>query len=117
MIGQTFSHYHITGKLGAGGMGEVYRATDTRLGREVAIKVLPESFAQDAERLGRFQREAQLLGALNHNNIAAIYGLEEADGRRYLVLEYVPGETLAARIARGAIPLEDALQLARQIAT
>jgi serine/threonine-protein kinase len=114
--GTQLGPYEISASLGAGGMGEVYRATDTRLGREVAIKVLPESFAQDAERLGRFQREAQLLAALNHNNIAAIYGLEEADGRRYLVLEYVPGETLAARIARGAIPLEDALQLARQIA-
>ncbi len=116
MIGQTLSHYRITGKLGAGGMGEVYRATDTRLGREVAIKVLPENFAQDADRLARFQREAQLLASLNHANIAAIHGLEEAGGRRYLVLEYVPGETLASRVARVAIPREEALQLARQIA-
>ncbi len=87
MIGQTISHYKITSKLGEGGMGEVYRAEDTTLKREVAIKVLPERFTQDVERLARFQREAQLLASLNHPNIAAIYGLESADGVRFLILE------------------------------
>ena len=104
MIGQTLSHYKITSKLGEGGMGELYRAEDTTLRREVAIKVLPEQFTQDAERLARFQREAQLLASLNHPNIAAIYGLEKADGVRFLVLELVEGETLAERLARGPLP-------------
>ncbi len=116
MIGQTISHYHITGKLGAGGMGEVYRARDSKLNREVAIKVLPESFAQDAERVGRFQREAQVLASLNHPNIAAIYGLEESDGVRALVMELVEGPTLADRIAAGPIPVDEALAIAKQIA-
>ena len=92
--GTRLGHYQVRALLGAGGMGEVYKAQDTRLAREVAIKVLPEEFARDAERLARFRREAQLLASLNHPNIAAIYGLEEADGLRYLVLEYVPGQTL-----------------------
>src|SRR5689334_14351736 len=112
MIGQTLAHYRITAKLGAGGMGEVYRATDTKLGREVAIKVLPEAFAQDADRMTRFTREAQVLATLNHPNIAAIYGVEE----RALVMELVEGPTLAKRIAQGPIPLEEALPNARQIA-
>ena len=94
MIGQTISHYNITSKLGEGGMGEVYRAEDTTLKREVAIKVLPERFTQDAERLARFRREAQVLASLNHPNVASIYGLEEVDGVRFLVLELVEGETL-----------------------
>jgi len=102
MIGQTLSHYRIAEKLGEGGMGVVYRARDEHLNRDVAIKVLPEEFAQDAERLARFRREAQLLASLNHPNIAAIYGLEEQDGLRYLVLEYVPGQTLAERIGTSA---------------
>jgi eukaryotic-like serine/threonine-protein kinase len=116
MIGRTIAHYQLTDKLGAGGMGEVYRARDPKLNREVAIKVLPEGFAQDAERVARFQREAQVLASLNHPNIAAIYGLEESDGIRALVMELVEGPTLADRIAAGPIPLDEALTIARQIA-
>ena len=116
MIGQTVSHYKITSKLGEGGMGEVYRAEDTTLKREVAIKILPEQFTQDDERLARFQREAQLLASLNHPNIAAIYGLERADGVRFLVLELVEGETLAERLSKGPLPVEEALEVSRQIA-
>jgi Tol biopolymer transport system component len=108
--------YEILAPLGAGGMGEVYRARDTRLGRDVAIKALPEEFAQDAERLARFQREARLLASLNHPNIAAIYGLEEADGARYLVLEIVEGESLAEKLAAGPLPVEEALSVCAQIA-
>ena len=95
MVGQTLGHYRIESKLGAGGMGEVYRATDTRLGRDVAIKVLPPEFARDPDRLARFEREARVLASLNHPNIAAIYGLEMSDGVPFLVLELVPGPTLA----------------------
>ena len=116
MIGTTLAHYKITAALGAGGMGEVYRATDTNLGREVAIKVLPTEVAQDAERLARFKREAHLLAALNHPNIAAIYGLEEADGKPFLALELVEGEDLKERLARGAIPVDEVLEIAEQIA-
>jgi aminoglycoside phosphotransferase (APT) family kinase protein len=105
LIGQTLSHYRITAALGAGGMGEVYRATDTNLGRDVAIKVLPAEVVEDAERLGRFKREAHLLASLNHPNIGAIYGLEEADGTPFLALELVEGEELKERIARGATGL------------
>ena len=97
-------------------MGEVYRATDTKLGREVALKVLPAEVAQDPERLARFRREAQLLAALNHPGIAAIHGLEEADGQIFLVLELVEGEDLAGRVKRGAIPVEEALSVAKQVA-
>ena len=95
--------YKIVALLGAGGMGEVYRARDTKLNREVALKVLPEAFAKDAARMARFQREAQVLASLNHPNIAAIYGLEESDGVRALVMELVEGPTLAERITRGPI--------------
>src|SRR5215468_3743379 len=109
---QTIAHYKITAKLGEGGMGEVWRATDTKLGRDVAIKILPEAFAQDADRMARFEREAQVLAALNHPNIAAIYGVEN----RALVMELVEGPTLAERISQGPIPLEEALPIARQIA-
>ena len=116
MIGQTLSHYRVTAALGAGGMGEVYRATDTSLQRDVAIKVLPPEVAQDPDRLARFKREAQLLAALNHPNIAAIYGLEEADGKPFLALELVEGEDIKQRLARGAIPVDEALEIARQIA-
>ncbi|MGH9862509.1 MAG: protein kinase domain-containing protein [Candidatus Acidiferrales bacterium] len=116
LVGKTISHYRVVGQLGAGGMGEVYRAQDTRLGREVAIKVLPDAFTYDPERLARFEREAHLLASLNHPHIAVIHGLEEADGRRCLVLELVEGETLAERLTRGAAPLEEALMTARQIA-
>jgi serine/threonine protein kinase len=115
-VGKLISHYHITGKLGAGGMGEVYRARDSKLNREVAIKVLPEGFAQDAERVARFQREAQVLASLNHPYIAAIYGLEESEGVRALVMELVEGPTLADRIAAGPIPLDETLVIAKQIA-
>ncbi len=102
-------------RIGAGGMGEVYRARDTKLGRDVAIKILPRAFTNDPERLARFEREARLLAALNHPHIGAIYGLEEADGVRGLVLELVPGETLAARLHRGPIRLTETLTIARQI--
>jgi Tol biopolymer transport system component len=108
----TIAHYCITSKLGQGGMGEVWRATDTKLNREVAIKILPDVFAQDADRMARFSREAQVLASLNHPHIAALYGLEE----RALVMELVPGPTLAERIAQGPIPLDEALSLAKQIA-
>jgi serine/threonine protein kinase len=116
MIGQSIAHYRVTSLLGAGGMGEVYRATDTKLGRDVALKVLPAAFAQDAERMARFQREAQVLASLNHPNIATIHGLEESGTTRALVMELVEGTTLAERIAQGALPLEEALQIARQMA-
>ena len=116
LTGQTLSHYRVTAALGAGGMGEVYRATDTTLGREVAIKVLPPEVLQDPERLGRFKREAHLLASLNHPNIAAIYGLEEADGKPFLALELVEGEDLKERLAKGPIPVDEALEIAEQIA-
>jgi serine/threonine-protein kinase len=108
---QTIAHYRITSKLGQGGMGEVWRATDTKLGRDVAIKVLPAAFGDDPDRLARFTREAQVLASLNHPNIAAIYGVEE----RALVMELVEGPTLAERIAEGPLPLKEALEIARQI--
>ena len=103
MIGKSVAHYRVTAKLGAGGMGEVYRATDTKLGREVVLKVLPPVFANDAQRMARFKREAHVLASLNHPNIASIYGLEEADGIHCLVLELVEGPTLAEKIREGAI--------------
>ncbi|HET6349127.1 MAG TPA: serine/threonine-protein kinase, partial [Candidatus Krumholzibacteria bacterium] len=109
-------NYEVLEKIGAGGMGEVYRARDARLGREVALKLLPEHFAADADRLARFEREARLLAALNHPGIGAIYGLEQAEGQRFLVLELVPGDDLATRISRGAIALDEALPIARDIA-
>ena len=116
VAGTRLGSYEITGSLGAGGMGEVYRARDTRLGRDVAIKTLPSDFTHDPDRVARFQREAQLLAALNHPHIAGIYGLEETDGSQFLALELVDGETLAQRLKRGPIPLMEALALARQIA-
>src|SRR5437879_13904198 len=106
MIGRTIAHYRLTNTLGTGGMGEVYRARDEKLGRDVAIKVLPEGFTEDAERVARFQREAQVLASLNHPNIAAIYGLEESDGIRALVMELVEGPTLADRIAAGSFAFD-----------
>jgi serine/threonine-protein kinase len=108
--------YEIGAPIGAGGMGEVFRAHDTKLGRDVAIKVLPESFAHDAERMARFEREAQVLASLNHPHIATIFGLEESDGVRALVMELVEGPTLAERIGHRAMPLEEALPIAKQIA-
>jgi Tol biopolymer transport system component len=116
MIGKTLGHYQITGQLGKGGMGEVFQAKDQKLGRNVAIKVLPEEFARDADRVSRFQREAKLLASLNHPNIAAIYGLEESGGTNFLVLELVEGVTLADRIKTGPLPVEEALKSALQIA-
>src|SRR5213593_2279871 len=108
--------YRIVSALGAGGMGEVYRATDTKLNRDVALKVLPDAFAQDEQRMTRFKREAQVLASLNHPNIAAIYGLEESKGVRALVMELVEGPTLAGRMAQGPIPVDEALPIAKQIA-
>src|SRR5262245_44573770 len=108
--------YEILAPLGAGGMGEVYRAKDTKLGREVALKILPATFTNDPERLARVRREAQVLAALNHPHIGAIYGLDEANGTQFLVLELVDGESLDKRIARGKIPVDEALAIARQIA-
>jgi serine/threonine protein kinase len=114
--GQTISHFRIVGKIGVGGMGEIYLADDTTLDRKVALKFLPEAFTSDPERMARFEREAKLLASLNHPNIAGIHGLEQSEGSRFLVLEYVEGETLQARLSKGALPLEDALDLCRQIA-
>ncbi len=116
MIGQTISHYKITAKLGEGGMGAVYQATDTRLGRQVALKILPEKFVKDRQRIGRFQREAEVLAALNHPNISIIHGLEGSGEVRALVLELVEGPTLTERIAEGPIPMEEALRIALEIA-
>jgi len=109
--------HEILALIGVGGMGEVYKAHDTKLRRDVAIKVLPESFARDAERLARFRREAQLPASLNHPNIATIYNIEDSNNTTYLVIELVPGETLAERIKRdGAVPVEESLTIAKQIA-
>ncbi len=116
MIGTRIGPYAITAKLGEGGMGEVYRATDTKLDRQVAIKVLPEAFTQDPERLARFEREAKVLAQLHHPNIASIFGFEDSDGVRALVMELVEGPTLAERLEAGAVGLEESLTIARQIA-
>ena len=115
MIGQTLGHYRILELLGRGGMGEGYRAEDTTLGREVAIKVLPQAFTEDPERLARFEREAKLLATLNHPHIAQIHALEDVDGQKLLVMELVEGETLAECLSNGALPPEEALPLALQI--
>src|SRR5438445_13866611 len=114
-IGTHLGSVQIAWLLGRGGMGEAYRARDTKLKREVAIKILPEEFSRDPDRVARFQREAEVLASLNHPNIAAIYDLGEAENSRFLVLEFVEGETLAERIGRGPIPVEDALNIARSI--
>ena len=114
--GTTLGPYEVTAKLGEGGMGEVWRARDTKLDRDVALKVLPEAFTADPDRLARFEREAKVLASLNHPNIGSIYGLEEAEGVRALVLELVEGPTLADRIKQGPIPLDEALPIAKQIA-
>src|SRR6516162_10035126 len=113
--GDKLGPYEVLAPIGAGGMGEVYRATDTKLRREVAIKVLPEAFAADPERTARFQREAELLATLNHPNIAAVYGVEDSAGVTAIVLELVEGETLADRIARGPLEIDDAIAVARQL--
>src|SRR5690348_15228598 len=108
--------YEVVAPIGAGGMGEVYRARDTRLGREVALKVLPDAFASDADRVARFEREARLLASLNHPNIAAIYGFEQSSGRPVLVMELVPGDTLAERLGHGAMAVDEALRVCARIA-
>ena len=114
--GTTLGPYSVTAKIGEGGMGEVYKARDTRLDRTVAIKVLPEHVAADPDLKQRFEREAKTISSLNHPHIAAIHGIEEAEGTRALVLELVEGPTLADRIAKGPIPLDEALPIAKQIA-
>ncbi|HYN06063.1 MAG TPA: protein kinase [Vicinamibacterales bacterium] len=116
MIGTTLGHYQVESLLGAGGMGEVYRARDTRLGRSVAIKVLPAAFVADPDRVARFEREAKVLASLNHPHIAALFGMEEVDGRRLLLMELVEGETLADRLRRGSCSVAEALHIGRQIA-
>jgi serine/threonine-protein kinase len=116
MIGTSLGHYRVVEKIGAGGMGDVYRATDTKLGRDVAIKILSGAFADAPERLARFEREARLLAALNHPNIATLHGFEKDGDTQFLVMELVSGSTLAERIASGAIPLREAIPLFRQIA-
>ena len=116
MIGETLDHYRIIDRLGAGGMGVVYRAHDRRLNRDVAIKVLQPELVVDGHGMARFHREARALAALNHPNIASIYGVEEYESSGALVMELVEGPTLGARIAQGAIPLEEALPIALQIA-
>src|SRR5213596_3392862 len=114
-IGTHLGSVQITALLGRGGMGEVCRARDTKLKRDVAIKILPEEFSRDADRVSRFQREAEVLASLNHPNIAAIYDLQEANGLRFIVLELVEGETLAERIKRGPIPIDESLNIAKNI--
>src|SRR5262245_34987864 len=114
--GTQLGSYEITSLLGKGGMGEVYRARDTKLKREVAVKILPAEFSRDPDRVGRFQREAESLAALNHQNIAAIYDLQQSDATRFLILEFVEGDTLADILQkRGALPVEEALEIAKQI--
>src|SRR6202035_2466378 len=108
LTGKHLGPYEILSAIGAGGMGEVYQARDTKLGRNVAIKVLPEAFAHDGERLSRFQREAQMLAALNHPNIATIFGLEQCGDVHYLVMELVPGQALAERLTIGPFGVEEA---------
>src|SRR5881296_2248055 len=115
MIGTKLAHYEITSHLGSGGMGDVYQATDSKLGRSVAIKLLSEAFSHDNDRVARFEREARVLASLNHSNIAAIHGLEESGERKFLVMELVEGETLAERIKRGPIPVDESLNIAQQI--
>src|SRR5215510_10344891 len=114
-VGAKLGYHEITALIGRGGMGEVYRARDAKLKREVAIKILPDEFSRDPVRVSRFQREAEVLASLNHPNIAAIFDLQEANDTRFLVLELVEGETLADRIVRGPIPVEEALEIAKHI--
>jgi len=116
VLGKTISHYKVIEKIGQGGMGEVYRATDTKLNRDVALKILPEQFASDSQRMGRFQREAEVLASLDHPNIGQIYGIEDAGQTKALVLQLIEGPTLAERIAQGPIPVEEALKIALQMA-
>ena len=115
-VGSRLGHYKVSALIGEGGMGQVYRATDTTLDRDVALKVLPDAFTADPDRLARFEREAKVLASLNHPNIGAIYGLEKSGDTRALVLELIEGPTLADRIKQGPIPLDEALPIAKQIA-
>jgi len=115
--GKNLLHYQLTEKIGEGGMGVVWKATDSTLGREVAIKILPGDFAADEERLARFDREARLLASLNHPNIAGIYGIHKDDATHFIAMELIPGEDLSQRLAHGALPMEQALRTAREIAT
>ena len=115
-VGARLGHYQVTALIGEGGMGQVYQATDTTLDRNVALKVLPDAFTADPDRLARFELEAKVLASLNHPNIGAIYGLEQSGDTRLFVLELIEGPTLADRIAQGAIPLDEALPIAKQIA-
>ncbi|MDX1584732.1 MAG: serine/threonine-protein kinase, partial [Thermoanaerobaculia bacterium] len=114
--GTSVLHYEVSARIGKGGMGEVFRATDTKLGRDVAIKILPEEFTLDDERVARFQREARLLASLSHPHIASIYGVEDVDGLQFLVMELAAGENLSDRLARGPIPIDEAVEIALQIA-
>ncbi|MBD3853359.1 MAG: serine/threonine protein kinase, partial [Acidobacteria bacterium] len=114
--GQQLLHYRLIDKIGEGGMGVVWKALDTSLDREVAIKVLPEVFAEDPDRLSRFQREAKLLASLNHPNVASVFGVHEFEGTRFLAMELVQGEDLSERLRRGRLPVDEALDIARQIA-
>ena len=116
MIGKSLSHFKITAKLGEGGMGEVYRAEDTKLGREVAIKILPQAFVENPERLARFEREARVLASLSHPNIASIFEVGQQEDTHFLVMELAEGETLAERIAKGPIPADEAMRIALEIA-
>src|SRR5262245_9729688 len=116
VIGESIGSFQILAPLGAGGMGQVYRARDTKLNRDVAVKILPAEFAVDTDRVLRFRREAQVLAALNHPHIAAIYGLEEIQVHGFLVVEFVDSETLAQRVERGAVPVSEALTIGRQVA-
>ena len=115
--GDSFAQYEIQGPIGAGGMGEVFMAHDTKLRRYVAVKILPPGFAADKERIARFEREARSLATLQHANVASIYGFEEVDDRLFLVMELIEGEDLSKRLSRGAVPMESTLDIARQIAT
>ena len=113
MIRRTLGHYKVGEQLGRGGMGEVYVADDLNLNRKVALKFLPDAFTDDPERMARFEREAKLLASLNHPNIAAIYGLEQAEGKRFIVMELVEGETLAQRLSKGPLQIDEALGICR----
>src|SRR5215510_7274000 len=115
LVGKQIGSYQVIALIGSGGMGHVYRARDTKLKREVAIKALPDEFSRSSERVHRFQREAEVLASLNHPNIAAIYDLAEFDGSKFLVLELVLGESLVQRLRRGPLPIREALEIAKQI--
>src|SRR5215467_14470760 len=115
-VGTHLGSLEVTALIGRGGMGEVYRGRDTKLGRDVAVKVLPSGLSKDSERLARFEREAQILASLNHPNIAIIHELKEVDGAKYLIMELIEGQTLAERIVHGPVPMDEALSIARQIA-